>query len=145
MADFRMPDVNKLFLAGRLTRDPELRYTPQGMALCKMGLAASRFYKGRDGERKEETVFVEVTAWDKSAEYVGERLKQGAPLLIEGRLRTDSWEDKQTGQRRSKLEVTAVRVQELSWSTDRAPAQQAAGQESRAPIHDEPIPEGAIS
>lgn len=148
MADLRMPDINKVTLAGRLTRDPELRYTPQGTALCKLGLAVSRFYKGRDGERKEETVFVDVTAWEKTAEYLGQRLRQGSPVIVEGRLKSDSWEDKATGQRRSKLEVQAVRVQELAWS-ERQPGQ-AAGQpaapapDMRVPANDEPIPDDDI-
>jgi len=116
MPDFRMPDLNRVYLAGRLTRDPELRYTPSGTAVCKLGLAVSRYYKGKDGERKEETLFVDVTAWDKQAEYLGQRLRQGHPVLVEGTLRSSSWEDKQTGQKRSRIEVSAQRVQELAWS-----------------------------
>jgi single-strand DNA-binding protein len=147
MPDFRMPDMNKVLLAGRLTRDPELRYTPQGTPVCKLGLAVSRFYKGRDGDRKEETVFIDVTAWDKMAEYLGQKLKQGSPVLVEGRLRQDNWEDKSTGQRRTKLEVSALRVQELSWSDRQGggPAASApsAHAESRQ-VQDEPIPEDDI-
>jgi len=147
MADLRMPDINKVILAGRLTRDPELRYTPQGTALCKLGLAVSRFYKGRDGERKEETTFIDVTVWEKQAEYLGQRARQGTPVMVEGRLKSDSWEDKATGQRRSKLEVQAVRVQELAWSEQRpgqpsAPA--APAHDTRTPANDEPIPDDDI-
>lgn len=137
MADLRMPDVNKVTLAGRLTRDPELRYTSSGTALCKMGLAVSRFYKGRDGERKEETTYLDVTAWDKQAEYLGQRLRQGSPVFIEGSLKQESWEDKQTGQKRSKISVTARRVQELSWS-DRGPGPGPTGPTAPEPRPPEP-------
>jgi len=145
-----MPDLNKVYLAGRLTREPELRYTPSGIALCKLGLAVSRTYKGRDGERKEETLFVDVTTWDKQAEYVGQRLHKGSPVMVEGALRSDSWEDKATGQKRTKIEVQAVRIQELAWSGDR-PQQGGAGAgayaapQGREPIaQDEPIPEDDV-
>lgn len=147
MPDFRMPDMNKVFLAGRLTRDPELRYTPQGTPVCKLGLAVSRYYKGRDGERKEETVFIDVNTWDKTAEYLGQRLKQGSPVLVEGRLRQDSWEDKSTGQRRTKLEVSALRVQELTWSERPGMGPVAAVPAAKAEprqVQDEPIPEDDI-
>ena len=142
MPDLRMPDLNKVFLAGRLTRDPELRYTPAGSALCKLGLAVSRFYKGRDGEKKEETAFIDVTVWDKQAEYIGQNLRRGAPVLVEGRLKMDSWEDKNTGQKRSKLDVQALRVQELAWAGDR-PSGGAVTPEPRTP-QEEPVPEDDI-
>lgn len=141
MPDLRIPDLNKVFLAGRLTRDPELKYTQSGLAICKLGLASSRFYKGRDGERKEDTTFVDVTVWDKQAEYLGQRLRQGAPVLVEGRLKTDSWEDKTTGQKRSKIDIQAVRVQELSWPADKTGG--AVTPEPRAG-QEEPIPEDDI-
>lgn len=115
MSDLRVPDLNKVTLAGRLTRDPELKYIGSGKAVCKLGLAVSRTYKTREGERREDTTFVDVTVWDKQAEYIGENLKKGRPVLVEGSLRSDSWEDKQTGQKRMKLEVQAVRVQALDW------------------------------
>lgn len=148
MPDFRMPDLNRVYLAGRLTRDPELRYTPSGTAVCKLGLAVSRYYKGKDGERKEETLFVDVTAWDKQAEYLGQRLRQGHPILVEGTLRSSSWEDKQTGQKRSRIEVSAQRVQELAWSERGAsPAAAAPAREPEArdipeegPVSEDDIP-----
>jgi len=115
MADLRMPDLNRVFLAGRLTRDPELRYTPSNVALCKMGLAVSRNYKTRDGERREETLFINVTAWRGTAEYCGENLRKGQPILVEGRLKSDEWEDKNTGQKRTSIEVQADRIQQMSW------------------------------
>ena len=115
MADLRMPDLNHVFLAGRLTRDPELRYTPSNVALCKMGLAVSRMFKTKDGERREETLFINVTAWRGTAEYIGENLRKGQPVLVEGRLKSDEWEDKNTGQKRTSIEVQADRVQQISW------------------------------
>ena len=114
MSDFRMPDVNKVILAGRLTRDPELRYLPSGMAVCKLGLAVSRFYKSKDGEKREETMFINVTTWGKTAEYTNEYLRKGRPVLVEGQLRSNDFEDK-TGQKRSVIEVNAERVQQLDW------------------------------
>jgi single-strand DNA-binding protein len=146
MADLRMPDINRVLLAGRLTRDPELRYTPAGVALCKLGLAVSRFYKGRDGEKKEESMFIDVTVWEKTAEYCGQRLRKGRPVLVEGRLKMDSWDDKTTGQKKTKLEVHGLRIQELDWSEDRGAG---AGGAPAAPkpeprVIEEPIPEDDI-
>ncbi len=114
MSDLRMPDLNKVFLAGRLTRDPELRYLSNGTPLCKMGLAVSRTYKVQ-GERREETLFVDVTAWRGTAEYCGENLRKGRPIIVEGKLKSDAWEDKNTGQKRTKIEVQADRIQTLDW------------------------------
>ena len=132
MSDFRMPSLNKVFLAGRLTRDPELRYTPSGAAVCKLGLAVTRYFKGRDGEKKEETLFVDVNVWEKTAEYCGQRLKQGRPILVEGQLRSSSWEDKSTGQKRTKIDINAERVQELDWE-DRGGAPRGSGPSRPAP------------
>jgi single-strand DNA-binding protein len=115
MSDLRMPDLNRVFLVGRLTRDPDLRYLQNGTPLCKMGLAVSRRYKTRDGDPKEETLFINVTAWRGTAEYCGERLRKGRPIMVEGRLKSDEWEDKETGQRRTSIEVHADRVQQLDW------------------------------
>jgi single-strand DNA-binding protein len=118
MSDFRMPDVNKVFLAGRLTRDPELRYLASGMAVCKLGLAVSRFYKTKEGEKREETMFINVTTWGKTAEYNNEYLRKGRPVMVEGQLRSNEFEDK-SGQKRTVIEVNAERVQQLDWG-DRA-------------------------
>jgi single-strand DNA-binding protein len=100
-----MNGFNKVILAGNLTRDPELRYTPSGTAIAKFGLALNRKWKDQSGELKEEVTFVDVDAFGKQAELIGQYLKKGQPLLVEGRLRTDSWEDKQTQQKRSRLGV----------------------------------------
>lgn len=101
-----MKGFNKVILAGNLTRDPELRYTPRGMAIAKFGLAVNRSWKDAEtGELKEEVTFVDIDAFGKSAEAIGQYLRKGRPILIEGRLRLESWEDKQTQQKRSKLGV----------------------------------------
>lgn len=120
MSDLKLPDINRTFLAGRLTANPELRYTPgnPGTAVCKLRLAVSRKYRTRDGEAKEKTLFINVTVWDKAAEWVGENLKKGRPVIVEGRLTSDQWEDKQTGQKRTSIEVRADRVQALDWDED---------------------------
>ena len=140
MADLRMPDLNKVFLAGRLTRDPELRYIPSGTAVCELGLAVSRKYRTKDGEMREETVFVDVTCWDKTAEFVGENFHKGRPIVVEGRLKSDEWEDKNTGQKRSKIKITADRVQSLDWE-DRGAAR--ASKPAPRAI-EEPVPEDDI-
>ncbi len=115
MADFKMPDINKVFFAGRLTRDPELKYISSGKAVCKLGIAISRNYKTRDGEKREDTTFIDVTVWDRLAEFCGENLRKGRPVYVEGSLRSDAWEDKQTGQKRTKIEVRGLSVQTLDW------------------------------
>lgn len=100
-----MASFNKVILMGNLTRDPELRYTPKGTALAKIGLAVNRVWRTETGETKEEVTFVDVEAWGSQAENISKYMKKGSPLLIEGRLRLDQWDDKQTGQKRSRLVV----------------------------------------
>lgn len=118
MADLRVPDLNKVLIAGRLTGDPELRYTGSNLAFCRFRLANTRYFKRKDGSRGEETAFVDVVVWDRQAEFVGERLKKGRPVLVEGRLRFDTWEDKSSGQARSKIEIQGQRVVPLDWDED---------------------------
>jgi single-strand DNA-binding protein len=100
-----MGNFNKVFLLGNLTRDPELRYTPKGMAIAKLGMAINRSWRDESGASKEEVTFVDVDAFGRQAEVVSQYLKKGRPVFIEGRLKLDSWEDKQTNQKRSKLTV----------------------------------------
>jgi single-strand DNA-binding protein len=101
-----MNGFNKVILAGNLTRDPELRYTGNGMAIAKFALAVNRKWKdGNTGDMKEEVTFVDIDAFGKQAETIGQYLKKGRPILIEGRLKLDQWEDKQTQQKRSRLGV----------------------------------------
>lgn len=100
-----MASFNKVILVGNLTRDPELRYTPKGMAIAKIGLAVNRNWTNEAGEKKEEVTFVDVDAFGRQAETLAQYMKKGSPLLVEGRLKLDQWDDKQTGQKRSKLGV----------------------------------------
>ncbi len=100
-----MANFNKVILAGNLTRDPELRYTPKGTAVAKIGMAINRSWKSETGETKEEVTFVDVDAFGRQAEVIAQYMKKGRPLLVEGRLRYDTWDDKQTSQKRSKLGV----------------------------------------
>jgi len=100
-----MASFNKVILAGNLTRDPELRYTPKGMAVVKIGLAVNHTWKTETGENKEEVTFVDVEAWGRQAEVIAQYMRKGKPLLIEGRLKLDTWEDKNTHQKVSRLKV----------------------------------------
>lgn len=112
-----MASFNKVILVGNLTRDPELRYTPKGMAIAKIGMAVNRNWTNEAGEKKEEVTFVDVDIFGRTAENVAQYMKKGRPILIEGRLRLDQWDDKQTGQKRSKLGVVAETVQFLGSAT----------------------------
>jgi len=106
-----MANLNKVMLMGNLTRDPEVRYTPKGTAVAELGLAINRVYSAENGEKREETTFVDVTLWGRTAEIAGEYLKKGRPVFIEGRLQLDTWDDKTTGQKRSKLKVVGEAMQ----------------------------------
>ena len=106
-----MAEFNKVLLLGNLTKDPDLRYTTSGMPVCAFRLAVNRKYATSAGEDREETCFVDIDVFGKQAESTGRYLAKGRPALIEGRLRTDQWEDKQTGDKRSRLKVVAERVQ----------------------------------
>lgn len=108
-----MADVNLVVLVGRLTRDPEVRYTPSGTAIAQLGLAIGRKYKDQSGQLKEDTTFVDVDVFGRQAETAGQYLAKGRTVLIEGRLQLDQWEDKNSGQKRSKLKVVGNRVQFL--------------------------------
>ena len=104
--------MNRVFLMGNVTRDPELRYISNGSAVTEIGLAINDRRKSASGEWVEETTFVDVTLWARTAEVAGEYLSKGSPVLIEGRLKLDSWET--DGQKRSKLRVVAEKMQMLS-------------------------------
>ena len=109
-----MAYLNKVFLIGNLTRDPELRVTPKGTAICQFGLAVNRQFKDESGQTRDETTFVDIEAWGKQGELVAKYLTKGSPAMVEGRLKFDQWEDKQTQQKRSKLKVVLDNVQFLS-------------------------------
>ena len=106
-----MASYNKVILLGNLTRDPELRVTPKGTAICQLGLAVNRQFKDESGATRDETTFVDIEAWGRQAETISKYCTKGKPLFIEGRLKLDSWEDKTSGQKRSKLKVVLENFQ----------------------------------
>ena len=110
-----MANLNRVLLIGRLTRDPEIRYTPKGTAAADLSMAINRTLPAEQegGERREETTFVDVTLWRKTAELAQQYLTKGRSVVIEGRLQLDTWDDKQTGQKRSKLKVVGERLEFL--------------------------------
>jgi single-strand DNA-binding protein len=107
-----MANLNKVMIIGNVTRDPEVKYTPKGSAVTDLGIAVNRTYKVGE-ERKEEVTYVDVTLWGRLAEIAGEYCRKGKPIYIEGRLQLDSWEDKASGQKRSKLRVVGEEMQLL--------------------------------
>lgn len=106
-----MASLNKVILIGNLTRDPEIRYTPKGSAVCDLGLAVNRRYTTESGERQEEVTFLDVVLWGKQAELAGQYLHKGRSVFIEGRLQMDTWEDKATGQKRNKIKIVSENMQ----------------------------------
>ena len=105
--------INRVMLAGNLTRDPQVRFFANEKAVADFGLAINRRFKGNDGQMKEEVTFVDVEAWGRTAELVGQYLTKGRACYVEGRLRLDTWDDKKDGSKRSKLKVVADNVQFL--------------------------------
>ncbi len=136
-----MANFNKVLLIGNLTKDPELRYTPQGTAVVNLRLAVNRKFKDKNQELKEETCFVTAVAWDKQAETCNQYLHKGSPILIEGRLQSRSWEDN-SGQKRNTIEVRAERIQFLGTGTG-AKAQAASGTAEEVSKVEEPTTETA--
>lgn len=132
-----MASYNLVVLVGNLTRDVELRFTPKGSAVAKIGLAVNRTWKDESGEKKEEVSFIDCEAWGKTAEVIAQYHKKGSSILIQGRLKMDTWEDKQSKEKRSKLKVVVetfsfigAKVQsESSESEERPPTKTAAPQE----------------
>lgn len=122
-----MADLNQVFLMGRLTADPELRYIPSGQAVATLRLATSRKWTGKDGQEKKDTLYIDVSVWGRQAETCSEYLKKGSSLHVEGYLKTEQWEDKD-GKKQSKIKVEADHVQFLDPKPkdDSAPRQQAA-------------------
>ncbi|MGL4400373.1 MAG: single-stranded DNA-binding protein [Luteolibacter sp.] len=109
-----MANLNKVMLIGNLTRDPELRHTPSGKTVSEIGLAINRTWTNDQGQKQEDTTFVDVTLWGKQAEVVQQYVTKGSPIYIEGRLQLDTWDDKETGKKRSKLRIVAENFQFLS-------------------------------
>jgi single-strand DNA-binding protein len=108
-----MASVNRVTLIGNVTRDPEVKFTPKGSAVTDIGLAINRNYTLDNGEKREEVTFVDVTFWGRQAETIGEYVKKGRSIYVEGRLQLDTWDDKQSGQKRSKLRIVGENFQFL--------------------------------
>jgi single-strand DNA-binding protein len=113
-----MPSFNSVQIIGNLTRDPECKFTPKGTAVAELGLAINRVWKDDQGQKREEVLFCDVELWGRQAEVAGEYLKKGSPVFIQGRLTMDQWEDKATGQKRTKLKVTGEQMQLLGGKQD---------------------------
>ena len=124
-----MAYLNKCFIIGNLTRDPELRVTPKGTPIASFGLAINRQSKNADGSHADEVTFVDIEAWGKQAELVAKYLARGAPAMIEGRLKLDEWQDKTSGAKRSKLKVVLENVQFLGGKRDGTPAEMREGEQ----------------
>ena len=128
-----MASFNKVILMGNLTRDPELRYTSGGTAIAKLGLAVNRVWRDAEGQQKEETTFVDIDAFGKQAETLGQYMQKGRPILLEGRLKLDQWEDKNTGQNRSRLGVVLERFTFIGSGAGQTDGGDAAPQQSAPP------------
>ncbi len=127
-----MASYNKVILIGNLTRDPQVKYLPSGTAVAEIGLAVNRtWFDKQSNSRKEEVTFVDVTLWDRTAEVAGEYLTKGKQVLIEGRLQMDSWEDRETKQKRTKLKIVGESMTMLGSRNDGGGAPGAGGSNSR--------------
>ena len=126
-----MASYNRVLLMGNLTRDTEVRYTPKGTAVCTLGLAVNETYTTQGGEQKEETIFVDVDVWGRTAENAGQYLSKGRPIFVEGRLRLDQWDDKETGQKKSKMRVVCESFQFIGAPKGKAEFSDAAPAEER--------------
>jgi single-strand DNA-binding protein len=132
-----MPSLNKVMLMGNLTRDPELRVTPKGTSICQFSLAINRQYKMESGEAREEVIYVDIEAWGKQGEVIAKYCSKGRPLYVEGRLRLDQWEDKNTKEKRSRMKVVLEGFQFLG--EGRGAGGPAAGGDASAPGDDAPV------
>ncbi len=119
-----MASYNKVILIGNITRDPELRYTPKGTPVATFGIAVNRVLRSETGETRQETTFVDLEAWAQLAERVAKFVKKGSPLLVEGRLRLDQWDDRKTGQKRSKLLVVCENFRFIGPPREAEPAEE---------------------
>lgn len=131
-----MASFNKVILIGNLTRDPELRVTANGNSICKLGLAVNRAYVTKDGERREETTFIDIDAFGKQAEVISKYMRRGRPLMVEGRLKLDQWES--DGQKRSKLNVVLESFQFLGGRDDNESDSGSSYEQSSPPVRSTP-------
>jgi len=140
-----MANLNKVMLIGNLTRDPELRHTPKGTAVSEIALAIKRVWNNDQGQKQEDVTFVDVTLWGRQAEVAQQYLTKGSPAYIEGRLQMDTWDDKETGKKRSKMRVVGEVLQLLGSRPSGASggSNYAAPQSSSAPAENSGPPQGA--
>ena len=131
-----MANVNKVFLIGKIVRDLELRYIPSGTAVCDMTIAVNE-YTGKGDDRKETVAYIDVTVWGKAAENCSQYLCKGSSVHVEGRITMDSWEDNESGQKRTKLKVTAFAVQFLDTKQSRS-------EPAGTPIKQEPLDDSQV-
>jgi len=129
-------NLNRVILAGNLTRDPQVRFLANEKAVAQFGIAINRRFKDANGQQKDETTFVDVEAWGRTAELIGQYLTKGRGCFIEGRLKLDSWDDKETGQKRSKLLVVADNVQFTDSKGDGAARPRTGGDDSESDAAD---------
>ena len=141
-----MASLNKVLLMGNLTRNPEIRYTPGGSAVCEFGMAMNRRFMQANGQEKDETCFVDITVWGKQAESSSRFLQKGSSVFVEGRLVYDQWTEKETGNKRSRLRIYAERVQFLD-RRDQAgqPGGEGDGGASYGQPHGQGQPQGGYS
>lgn len=128
-----MPNLNLVQIMGNLTRDPDLTYTPKGTACCDIGVAVNRIYRNERDEKVEEVTFVDVTFWGTTAEVIGEHFKKGRPIYVQGRLKLDTWDDRQSGQKRSKLRVIGESFQFLGSKEDSRQERRESAPQQQAP------------
>lgn len=146
-----MANLNRVLLIGNLTRDPELRVTPKGTAICQFGLAVNRSFKDESGSTREETTFIDIEAWGRQGEVISKYCTKGRPLFVEGRLKLDQWEDKATGQKRSRMRVVLENFQFLGGRGDGEPGgspggdSEGGGNFDRSPSRSAPPPRAASS
>ena len=136
-----MANLNKVMLIGNLTRDPELRVTPKGTAICQFSLAVNRKFRDEAGADREEVTYVDIEAWGKSGENIAKYCTKGRPLFVEGRLRLDQWEDKTTKEKRSRMKVVCDNFQFLGTGrAEGAPGPEGGGGGGEAPRYNSPAP-----
>ncbi len=135
-----MPSYNKVILMGHLTRDPETRITPSGMSICKIGLAVNHDYKAADGTKKQDVVFIDCDAFGRTAEVMQKYLAKGRACFVEGRLKLDQWDDKETGQKRSRIGLVVDNLKLLGSMEDSVPSQPSSARKRSASSETDDVP-----
>jgi single-strand DNA-binding protein len=139
MAEYRVPSINSISITGNLTADPDLRYMPDGRAVCNFQIASNRRYKDKSGEWQDATTFIRVTTWGPSAERLGEQLRKGSAVFAEGRIQSRAWETPE-GQKKSVIEINALRVQNLTKQAGAGEKEESVEKEEARPDQKEGLP-----